>query len=196
MIVFICGTNGSGKTSAVKHLLGDDYHVRKYDGYKITRGNGYVAFGPYYPDKKMGGADCNNMGGSTTDNLKRFIVDFAEEDCLIEGLLLPNMINIRRFREVQGRQVMPIFLHTDLETLLHRLEVRNGVKKVYKNGAKNIDDKNRQVLRVHRYCVEEEQDLPALLIDTTGATVEGTLAQIDAHVAECQAVFDLEAENV
>lgn len=189
MIVFVCGTNGSGKTSVVKYLLGNDYEVEVHDGYKITKGNGYVAFGPYYPDKKMGGADCNNMGGSTTDNLKRFIVDFKEEDCLIEGLLLPNMINIRRFREVQGRQVVPIFLHTDLETLLHRLEVRNGVKKEYKNGAKNIEDKNRQCTRTYEYCVEEHPDIPSLFIDTTEATVEETLAEIVSHILASRAAF-------
>ena len=182
MIVFVCGSNGSGKTSVVKHLLGDSYQVGTHDGYKITKGNGYVAFGPYYFDKKMGGGDCNGMGGSMTDNLKRFIVDFKNEDCLIEGLLLPNKINIRRFREVQGTSAVPICLHTDLETLLNRLEVRNGFRKEYKNGAENIAGKNRQVVRLHDYCVKEHPDLPSMLINTTGTTIEDTLAYIDAHL--------------
>ena len=188
MIVFVCGTNGSGKTSVVKHLLGDNYEVEKHDGYKITRGNGYIAFGPYFPDKNMGGGDCNNFGGSTTENLKRFIVDFKDEDCLIEGLLLPNMVNIRRFRAVQGAAVVPIFLHTDLETLLDRLEVRNGFRKEYKNNAENIAGKNRQVLRLHNYCLEEQPDLPFRLIDTTGITVEDTFAQVDDHIEICKAL--------
>jgi len=188
MIVFICGTNGSGKTSVVKHLLGDSYEVEMHDGYKITRGNGYVAFGPYYPDKKMGGGDCNSCGGSMTDNLKRFIMNFKDEDCLIEGLLLPNKVNIVRFREAQGTSVVPICLHTDLETLLNRLEIRNGFRKEYKNGAENIAGKNRQVVRLHKYCVEEHPELPAKLIDTTGITVEDTLQQIDDHIEEVKNV--------
>jgi len=159
MITAIVGTNASGKTALVKSLLGDAKVVIDTGAYKITRGNGLVAFGAYHDFKKMGGADTESK--NFTAKLDHFLRVYRAEDLLLEGMLLFSTPNLVRMKGV-CEDVRVIVLTATYEEILKRLYLRNNrTAKRYKGVAARMVDCSK----VKGHC--EDLGIECLEIDTT-----------------------------
>lgn len=149
----IRGTNGSGKTTIVRGLLGENYetvfielYTPKYDRtFKIplnVSAEGIVAVGKY---TAIGCGGCDTI---KTQDLIRASVDEALKigPTVFEGILVSHIYEKwKLFGE--PRNMTYGFIRVPLDECLRRVQIRNGGKEL-KNDGQSIKDKFTSIERV------------------------------------------------
>lgn len=153
--VLIMGTNGSGKSSVMREILGTDYETREniVSKYVVNESTHRIAVGKYSND--CGGCDTVRTVFRVYNQVDYLCRTYPEYDVFFEGVLLSGVFNsvanlLMELSLHHGRNVSVNLLWTDPYTCVSRVLQRNGGKQVNQS---NIVDKCRaaqSTFRKHR----------------------------------------------
>lgn len=145
-LVVIYGTNGAGKTSLARNILGDKIFGTRLESGMITlsEDESVCAIGGYF--SKCGGVDGIKNSENWYKILYETLLTQKSDIIVMEGSLLSTLLNnpLKNFLKAKyeyGLQIECVFLKTSAETAIKRVYSRNG--KIPK--AKVIIDKLKRV---------------------------------------------------
>ena len=138
-LVLIIGANGSGKSTVMRNIIGEDFEVKEYSfgKYTVSHSKKLIALGKY--DNACGGCDgikTTFLVYNLADKLSR---EFPEYDIYLEGILISGIFgNVAKFlmemKFAHNRDVKVCLLYSNAFTSVSRVLARNGGKKINQAG--------------------------------------------------------------
>lgn len=154
-MVLITGSNGAGKSSVMRSIIGDDYEIREhpFGDYTVSKTRKIIALGKY--DNPCGGCDgikTTFLVYNLADKLSR---EFPDYDIYLEGMMISRIFgNVAKFfMEMlfeHHRRVLVFLLYTDPYTSVSRVLSRNGGKFINQAGIADRVEGAKITFRKHR----------------------------------------------
>lgn len=154
-LILIIGANGSGKSTVMRNIIGDEFEVKEhpFGKYTISISRKLIALGKY--DNACGGCDgikTTFLVYNLADQLSR---DFPDYDIYLEGILISGIFgNVAKFLMEMlfehKRKVGVFLLYTNPYTSVSRVLYRNGGKKINQAGIVDRVEGAQTAFRKHR----------------------------------------------
>lgn len=154
-LTLIIGANGSGKSTVMRNIIGQDFEVLEhpFGKYTISNSRKTVALGKY--DNACGGCDgikSTFLVYNLADHLSK---KYPEHDVYLEGILLSGIYgNVSKFlmemEFAHKRDVKVCLLYTNGFTSVSRVLERNGGKKINQAGIVDRVEGSQTAFRKHR----------------------------------------------